>query len=191
MSFNTFKSAAFGAAVLASATAATGCATAGLIYEDVGHPPIHVVGNPDSGGLGWDSNLNASMEGRKLVKRGVACSQDILKLVAWGDGTQAAAARQGGITEVVGLDFENTAILGFVYSRNCTIVYGSETPAPAAAPPAVAPPPAAPPPPPPPVPPAAPTLAPEPVAPPPSALPPASPAPPAPPGAPAPAPAGQ
>jgi hypothetical protein len=109
-------------------TLASGCATAGLIYEDVGHPPIHVGGGSDSRGLAWDGNLNASIGGRELAKRGVACSQDILKLVAWGDGTQAAAARQGGITEIVGLDFENTAILGFFYTKSCTVVYGNSAP---------------------------------------------------------------
>ncbi len=108
---------------------ASGCVTAGLIYEDVGHPPIHISGVGDSAGIGWDPNLNASMGGRQLVKRGVACSQDILKLVAWGDATQAAAAKQGGITEVVGVDFDNSAVLGFFYTKNCTVVYGTgETP---------------------------------------------------------------
>ncbi len=112
--------------LLGSTFLASGCATAGLIYEDVGHPPIHVVGGGDSAGIRWDPNLNASMGGRHLVKRGVACSQDILKLVAWGDATQAAAAKQGGITEVVGVDFDNTAVLGFFYTKNCTVVYGTE-----------------------------------------------------------------
>lgn len=119
------------------AVLSSGCATFGLIYEDVGTPPFHVL---PQGRSGWDENLNASTGGRELVKRGVACSQDILKLVAWGDGTQAAAARQGGITEVVGLDFENTAILGIVYTKNCTVVYGTAAPPTAPAPP---PPPAA------------------------------------------------
>ena len=115
---------------------ASGCGTAGLIYEDVGHPPIEVGGSSRSFGLAWDPNLNAALGGRKLTQRGVACSQDILKLVAWGDGTQAAAARQGGIIEVVGVDFENTAILGLLYTKSCTVVYGTSAPS---APPAAAP----------------------------------------------------
>lgn len=118
--------------LLALVSIHAGCATFGVVYEDVGHPPLSLVPtSARSTSIGWDPNLNASTDGRALVKRGVACSQDILKLVAWGDATQAAAAKQGGITEVVGLDFENTAILGFIYTKNCTVVYGSETPAPA------------------------------------------------------------
>ncbi|MHC4837735.1 MAG: TRL domain-containing protein [Planctomycetota bacterium] len=101
-------------------TLSTGCATAGLIYEDVGHPPIEVV--PE--GLRFDRNLNASDGGRALVKEGSACSYDILKLVAWGDGTQAAAAKAGGITQVVGVDLDHTAVLGIVFTRVCTKVYG-------------------------------------------------------------------
>lgn len=118
-----------------SALLVSGCATFGLVYEDVGHPPIEVVVKGDRAGLAWDPNLNASLTGRQLLKKGVACSQDVLKLVAWGDGTQAAAAKQGGVTEVVGVDFENTAILAFIYTQNCTVVYGSDgsgSPAPAA-----------------------------------------------------------
>jgi hypothetical protein len=130
--------------MLVLATLTSGCATAGVIYEDVGTPPFHILPQSRSG---WDPNLNASTGGRELLKRGVACSQDILKLVAWGDGTQAAAAKQGGITEVVGLDFENTAILGIIYTKSCTVVYGTEGPVAAPPPPdaegpAVAPPPA-------------------------------------------------
>lgn len=120
-------------ALLGLVLVAQGCATFGLVYEDVGHPPIDVIPQGRSVGMAWDPNLNASTGGRELTKRGVACSQDILKLVAWGDGTQAAAAKEAGITEVVGLDFENTAILGFVYTRNCTVVYGNADKAPAAA----------------------------------------------------------
>lgn len=95
---------------------------------------MHVIPNSEGAGIGWDPNLNASLGGRELLKKGVACSQDILKLVAWGDGTQAAAAKQGGITEVVGLDFDNTAILGFIWTKNCTVVYGRDVTEPAAPP---------------------------------------------------------
>lgn len=113
---------------LVALAALSGCATAGIIYEDVGHPPLHVFPNGEGAGVGWDRNLNGSFGGRELVKKGVACSQDILKLVAWGDATQAAAAKQGGITEVVGLDFDNTAILGFIWTQSCTVVYGHAAP---------------------------------------------------------------
>lgn len=123
---DSFKTAVLPVVFVALAPLATGCATVGLIYEDVGHPPIQITAGSDSAGIAWDPHLNASTGGRALVKRGVACSQDILKLVAWGDATQAAAAKQGGVTEVVGVDFDNTAILGFVYTRNCTVVYGND-----------------------------------------------------------------
>ena len=47
-----------------------------------------------------------------------------MKLVAWGDGSQAAAAKAGDFTKIHGVDFETTAILAILYSHNCTIVYG-------------------------------------------------------------------
>jgi hypothetical protein len=115
--------------VLGSSTLASGC-VAGLLYEDVGHPPVQITGHPDSVGAAYDPNLNASMGGRQLVKKGVACAQDVLKLVAWGDATQAAAAKQGGITEVVGVDFDTTAVLAFFYTKSCTVVYGTAGPPP-------------------------------------------------------------
>jgi hypothetical protein len=176
---------AFGALTLASLV--SGCATFGLVYEDVGHPPLEVIPRGESASASWDPNLNASDGGRELVKKGVACSQDILKLVAWGDGTQAAAAKQGEITEVVGLDFDNTAVLGFVYTRNCTVVYGrGPSPEAAAPPPPPAPEPMVPPAPPDPVVPdpvvpdpasPPPTGVPAPIAPPPAPVPPTAPAP--------------
>lgn len=122
------------AVLLALGAITSGCATAGVLYEDVGHPPINVIPRAEGAGIGWDPNLNASMGGRELLQRGVACSQDILKLVAWGDATQAAAAKQGGVTQVVGVDFENTAILGFFYTKSCTVVYGNSAPSAASVP---------------------------------------------------------
>ncbi len=98
--------------LLATACILSACTPAGLIYEDVGHPPILLgPAGPNGGTMGFDPNLNASDGPRSWSKVGTACSYDVLKLVAWGDATQAAAAKQAGINEVVGLDVETEAVL--------------------------------------------------------------------------------
>lgn len=48
----------------------------------------------------------------------------ILALVAWGDAGTKAAAEEGGIRTITHADQEIFAILGFVYTRITTIVYG-------------------------------------------------------------------
>ena len=68
-----------------------------------------------------DTDLNETMLGDKV---GMSTAHSVLGLVAWGDaGTQAAAA-DGGITTIRHADQDRFAILGFVYARYRTIVYG-------------------------------------------------------------------
>jgi hypothetical protein len=57
-------------------------------------------------------------------KEGRSQAQSVLGLVAWGDAGTQAAARQGGITTLRHADVEVLSILGFVYLRERTIVYG-------------------------------------------------------------------
>lgn len=112
-------------AVMFAAIVLANCSyNAGLLYEDVVQPRIQAEFGTNSTVLNWDSNLNSSINARTVTKSGKACSKDILKLVAWGDGSQAAAAKNGGISKISALDFEVTAILGFLYTESCTVVIG-------------------------------------------------------------------
>jgi hypothetical protein len=68
-----------------------------------------------------DTDLHETRLGAKV---GQSQAQSILGLVAWGDAGTQAAARDGGITTLRQADTETFAILGFVYVRQRTIVYG-------------------------------------------------------------------
>jgi hypothetical protein len=68
-----------------------------------------------------DTNLDETQLGSKV---GTSEAKSILGLVAWGDAGTDAAAKQGGITTIRHADQENFAILGFVYARYRTVVYG-------------------------------------------------------------------
>jgi hypothetical protein len=48
----------------------------------------------------------------------------VLGLFAWGDAGTQAAARNGGIQTLNHADSEVFVILGFVYARTRTVVYG-------------------------------------------------------------------
>jgi hypothetical protein len=57
-------------------------------------------------------------------KEGVSCAQSILGLVATGDASIKAAARDGGITKIDSVDHYTRNILG-ILGEFCTIVRGS------------------------------------------------------------------
>ncbi len=84
---------------------ASGCfTTGGMLYENTIHPmqaTMHKVG----------------------AKRGEACSQTYLGLIALGDGGIAAAAKKGGIREVATVDHRTTNVLG-LFREHCSIVTG-------------------------------------------------------------------
>lgn len=63
-------------------------------------------------------------EGTSATKQGRACAQNILGLVATGDASIDAAARAGGIKQIVSVDFESNHILGII-GTFCTIVKGN------------------------------------------------------------------
>ncbi len=58
------------------------------------------------------------------AKEGEACAQSVLALVATGDASIKAAARNGGITKIDSVDHYSRNILG-VLGEFCTIVRGS------------------------------------------------------------------
>lgn len=68
-----------------------------------------------------DRDLHATELGSKVGK---SEAQTVLGLVAWGDAGTQAAAKNGGITTLNHADTEIFSILGFVYARTRTVVYG-------------------------------------------------------------------
>ena len=69
--------------------------------------------------------LDEDLQETKLgAKTGRASNQQVLGLVAWGDASSQAAAKNGGITVLNHADEEWLSILWFVYARQTTIVYG-------------------------------------------------------------------
>lgn len=71
--------------------------------------------NSTKGGIGQNANA---------TKKGRACSQSYLYLVASGNSSIEAAKRNVGIQKVNAVEYENFAILGFVYHQFCTVVMG-------------------------------------------------------------------
>ena len=68
-----------------------------------------------------DRDLHATELGSKV---GRSEAQSVLGLVAWGNAGSQAAAKNGGITTLRHADMEIFSILGFVYARQRTVVYG-------------------------------------------------------------------
>jgi len=97
--------------VAAAFSLTTGCAAAmnrspvtGLLFSDV------------KAGENISSNNGAA-------KTGEACATSILGLVATGDASIEAAAKNGGITKISYVDGYNNNILGVV-AKYCTVAHG-------------------------------------------------------------------
>ena len=69
----------------------------------------------------FDTDLNKTELG---AKKGTASNQSVLWLVAWGDASTAAAAKEGGIKTINHMDREVFSILFGLYTKTTTIVYG-------------------------------------------------------------------
>jgi TRL-like protein family len=69
----------------------------------------------------YDTNLDKTVLGQKTGK---AKMHSVLWLVAWGDASSAAAAKQGGITTLNHMDREFLNIVFGIYTETTTIVYG-------------------------------------------------------------------
>jgi len=96
------KMAKVAAVALAAAVLLTGC-----LYAHVLTP--------------YDTNLDKTVLGQK---QGKASLHSLLWLVAWGDASTAAAAKEGGITTVNHMDKEVLNVFFGVYTETTTIVYG-------------------------------------------------------------------
>jgi hypothetical protein len=68
-----------------------------------------------------DLDLDRTKLGNKI---GTSEYQSVLWAVAWGDGGTQAAAKQGGLTVINHADTETLVILGGLYWRERTILYG-------------------------------------------------------------------
>ncbi len=69
----------------------------------------------------YDTNLDKTVLGQKTGK---AAMYSVLGLVAWGDASTAAAAKQGGLSTVNHMDKEFLNIVFGIYTKSTTIVYG-------------------------------------------------------------------
>jgi TRL-like protein family len=70
----------------------------------------------------FDTNLDKTELGPKTGKSSM---HSVLWLVAWGDASSAAAAKQGGITTMNHMDLEVLNIVFGIYTETTTIVYGN------------------------------------------------------------------
>lgn len=69
----------------------------------------------------YDTNLDKTVLGQKTGK---SSTQSVLWLVAWGDASTSAAAKQGGLTVVNHMDREFLNVMFGIYTQSTTIVYG-------------------------------------------------------------------
>ena len=68
-----------------------------------------------------DLDLDRTKLGDKI---GISEWQSVLWAVSWGDGGTEAAAKQGGLTVINHADSQTLVILGGLYWRQRTILYG-------------------------------------------------------------------
>jgi len=87
-----------------------GCATSRA-------PMVGVLYSNGESGVAATSNPSGNRVGE-------ACMMSALGLIAWGDASIETARRNGGITMITTVDESTTRILGFVYSKYCTVVRG-------------------------------------------------------------------
>lgn len=84
------------------------------------------VGGPDlAGSLYGSVTRSESVPGVVGSKAGQSCQKAYLALVANGDASIEAAAKNAGITKVSSVSFERTNVLGSIYQANCTRVTGN------------------------------------------------------------------
>ena len=82
------------------------------------------VSTPAIGILFTDVKYGGDAEGAIGAKEGKACAQSILGLIAQGDASIEAAAKNGGIKTVTTVDHSAKNMLGII-GDYCTIVHGS------------------------------------------------------------------
>jgi len=88
-----------------------GCATTGM-FTETGESFIKSVTEPGT-----------ATSGVSEIRKGTACTHNYLGIYSGGDGSIAAAKKNGGINKVASVDKEIFAILPF-YGSVCTVVRG-------------------------------------------------------------------
>ncbi len=78
---------------------------------------------PTMGILITDVKWDGHADGKLGTKVGKACAQSVLSLVAQGDASIEAAAKEGGITNIMSVDHETKWTL--LFGEYCTIVRGT------------------------------------------------------------------
>ena len=90
---------------------------------------LFLLGSCASGGIGPTGMIFTSTKigihgsSPNGAKKGQACAQSFLGLVALGDASVGAAAAEGGISAVQSIDVEVFSLL--VYAQACTVVRGN------------------------------------------------------------------
>lgn len=87
--------------------------------------PLHTLG---LGGIVYHKNNVPGAIGMN-TKEGIVtsqvCAMSLLGLVAVGDTSIETTKKAKNITKVAAIEYEQTAFLGFVYHKFCTIVHGT------------------------------------------------------------------
>jgi len=81
-------------------------------------PPVGFLFNNTEAPL--DVDMNQTQLGEK---KGEASACSVLGLVAWGDASTQAAAKQGGLTQINHLDYKLLNVLG-LFTQFTTTAYG-------------------------------------------------------------------
>lgn len=80
------------------------------------------------GGFFYHNNtIPGQLGNADLETKGKSCQVAVLYTASWGDSTIETAKKNGGITKVGAIDYEQTGVLGgYLYHSFCTTVYGSK-----------------------------------------------------------------
>lgn len=114
------KNAMIATLILISILAFSGCAMVtplppmGILYTGITAPDAANTFAMRTGETGQVGTL----------KKGVSSATGVLGLIASGDASIKAAMENGGITKVHHVDYEKDIVLGGVYQKLTTIVYG-------------------------------------------------------------------
>lgn len=104
-------------AIVAGILAAGACGCGGMRAPVM--PPMGVIYTGVAAPLDIDYKESGLGE-----KHGKASVQQVLGLVAWGDASTEAAAKNGQITVIDHADYEFLYVVLGIYSKYTTIVYG-------------------------------------------------------------------
>jgi hypothetical protein len=115
----------------------TGLNTGFLMYNfsNTNPTPVyaHELAMRFHGGFVYHNNTIPGQIGNaETDSKGKSCQMAVLYTVSWGDSSIEGAKKNGGITKVGAIDYQQFGILGgYLYHAFCTTVYGSKDSMPA------------------------------------------------------------